>query len=416
MRRALGVLLGIALLGFSATARDAAAADAGTSFRAASLEAWQIVDRHFYDRDLNGVDWERVRGRYVPQASAAPSKEATSAVINAMLGELGSSHTRHFSPLEPAYYQLLDIFSGGDLGRRIARLFPGGQVQYTGIGIFTRDIAGRTFVSGVLDGGPAHRAGVLVGDEIVAVDGTPYHPIRSFAGRAGRPVTLTVRRQRGGATTSVAVVPARIRPNEFFFAAMRDSVRLIQREGVKIGYIRPWSYAVPQYHHYLVRELARGRLREAGALILDLRDGWGGALAEYLDVFVPNAPVVTRIGRDGRDRIENYRWRRPVVALINAGTRSGKEILAHGLKRHGLGRLVGTRTAGAVLAARAFLLSDDSLLLVAVTDVLVDGERLEGKGVAPDVEVPFPLPYAQGRDPQLAEAVRLLVAQLGQPS
>jgi carboxyl-terminal processing protease len=41
--------------------------------------------------------------------------------------------------------------------------------------------------------------------------------------------------------------------------------------------------------------------------------------------------------------------------------------------------------------------------------VRVEGERLEGQGVVPDVEVPFPLPYAAGRDPQLEAALEKLV-------
>jgi carboxyl-terminal processing protease len=40
--------------------------------------------------------------------------------------------------------------------------------------------------------------------------------------------------------------------------------------------------------------------------------------------------------------------------------------------------------------------------------VLVDGQRLEGVGVTPTVEVPFALEYAQGKDPQLERAVELL--------
>jgi carboxyl-terminal processing protease len=67
--------------------------------------------------------------------------------------------------------------------------------------------------------------------------------------------------------------------------------------------------------------------------------------------------------------------------------------------------VVGSRTAGALLAGRGFLLSDGSLLVLAVSDVRVEGVRLEGRGVAPDIEVPFRLPYAAGRDPQLEAAL-----------
>ena len=73
-----------------------------------------------------------------------------------------------------------------------------------------------------------------------------------------------------------------------------------------------------------------------------------------------------------------------------------------------LGELIGHRTEGAVLAATAFLIGDDGLLLLAVEDVLVDGQRLEGVGVTPTIEVPFDWRYAAGGDPQLDRAVQVL--------
>jgi carboxyl-terminal processing protease len=114
------------------------------------------------------------------------------------------------------------------------------------------------------------------------------------------------------------------------------------------------------------------------------------------------------VERQGKLTVTNVKWRKPVAMLVNRGTRSGKEILAYGFKKYGMGEVIGTRTTGAVLAARAFLLSDGSLLLLAVNDVLVDGQRLEGVGVTPTIEVPFSLEYAQGKDPQLERAIALL--------
>jgi C-terminal processing protease CtpA/Prc len=37
--------------------------------------------------------------------------------------------------------------------------------------------------------------------------------------------------------------------------------------------------------------------------------------------------------------------------------------------------------------------------------VIEDDVRLEGVGVRPDVEIPFSLPYAAGRDPQRDAAI-----------
>jgi carboxyl-terminal processing protease len=53
-------------------------------------------------------------------------------------------------------------------------------------------------------------------------------------------------------------------------------------------------------------------------------------------------------------------------------------------------------------------MSDGSLLLLAVSDVRVDGERLEGAGVTPTIDLPFDSAYAAGRDPQLDRAVEVL--------
>jgi C-terminal processing protease CtpA/Prc len=321
-----------------------------------------------------------------------------------MLEELGASHTEHYVPGDLAYYELLDIFARDEFAPRLRAMFPNGRVTYTGIGVAPRTLEGRVFLAGVYHGGPADRAGLLVGDEIVSADGEPFQPIASFADKAGTRVRLEVRRVEDGATFPVEVVPERIRPNELFLNAMRTSVRVIEREGQRWGYVRVWSYARRQYQRLLIEELAKGRLKDVQGLVLDLRGGWGGAQPEYAELFVGAAPIMTYTGRDGREEFASFRWRRPVVVLVDEGTRSGKEVVTYGLQRQGV-PVVGTHTAGALLAGRGFLLSDGSLLVLAVSDVRVEGERLERRGVAPDIEVPFQLPYAAGRDPQLEAAL-----------
>jgi carboxyl-terminal processing protease len=370
-------------------------------------EVWQTVRDYFYDPTFRGLDWSAIGGRYRPLAAAATSDAERSAVINRMLSELAVSHTGHYTASDPAYFQLLDIFSGA-LRKSLRRVFPDGQVKYPGIGIFTRELDGKSFVAGILDGLPAQQAGLVVGDEILAAGGEPYHPITSFATKTGQTVTLTIRRRADGPHEDVVVVPVQIKPNEGFLKAMEASARIINTDGPQIGYIHVWSYAGLQYQQLLEREVSSGKLKDADALVWDLRDGWGGAETEYLHLFTGRAPTTTLINRDGRVSMANVTWRKPVAMLINGGTRSGKEILAYGFKEYGVGEVIGSRTAGAVLAGRAYLLGDGSLLLLAVADVLVDGQRLEGVGVLPTISVPFPLAYAQGKDPQLDRAVEVL--------
>jgi carboxyl-terminal processing protease len=117
--------------------------------------------------------------------------------------------------------------------------------------------------------------------------------------------------------------------------------------------------------------------------------------------------------RGGDRSVVNAKWRKPAALLINGGTRSGKEVLTYGFKKYGYGEVIGTRTSGALLAGRAFLLSAGGLLLVPVADVEVDGERLEGRGVTPTIEVDREIPYAAGADPQLERAIEVLARSVG---
>src|SRR6202158_1752299 len=97
--------------------------------------------------------------------------------------------------------------------------------------------------------------------------------------------------------------------------------------------------------------LSQSPLKDADALIWDLRDGWGGAIPEYLDLFNTRAPTMQVIDRSGASEFENVKWRKPVAMLVNGGTRSGKEILAYGFKKYRLGEVIGSRNAGGVPAA-----------------------------------------------------------------
>jgi carboxyl-terminal processing protease len=372
-------------------------------------QVWELVRDRFYDPRLNGLDWQEQRVRFRPDAATARSREDAAVVINAMLAKLGASHTHFYTSEEPAYYQLADIFVGALEHRGLDRVFPKGEVSYPGIGVFTEaDDQGRTFVTGVIEGAPAHAAGVLLGDEIVSADNRPFRPVGSFRGKVGSPVSLEIRRSSGAAPIAIGVSPADLHPNEMFLRGLKDSARLIVADKARIGYVHVWSYASHRMQSALEDLMSDGPLKDADALVWDLRGGWGGAQPEYLDLFNPRAPTMQIKGRNGETGFVDVKWRKPVAALINEGTRSGKEVLAYGFKEYRIGELVGHQTEGAVLAATAFLIGDDGLLLLAVEDVLVDGQRLEGIGVTPTIEVPFDSRYAAGSDPQLDRAVQVL--------
>jgi carboxyl-terminal processing protease len=254
---------------------------------------------------------------------------------------------------------------------------------------------------------------VLRGDRLLTVDGAPWHPIRPFRGKQDRPVELRVQRNADPPSIlSLRVVPRVLAPREFYRQALLASARIVERRGVPIAYVHVWSYAGEDNHEALEGLLTRGTLTSAQALVLDLRGGWGGANPDYLRLFAEPRLPMTFIDREGQTTEYPPRWSKPAVLLVDGTTRSGKEVFAFGFKRGGFGSVIGSRTAGAVVAGRAFPVGERGLLYLAVADVRVNGERLEGRGVAPDVEVPAPVPYAAGRDPVVERALEVLTDQV----
>jgi carboxyl-terminal processing protease len=387
-------------------AADSARSQAVPARIATFDEVWRTVRDRFYDPHLHGLDWSAVRERYLPDATRASSEEALAGVINSMLSELHASHTRYYTPYEPEYYQLSDIFAGALRRRGLERVFPSGRISYPGIGVLSRlDMQGRNMITGVIEGTPAQQAGLLAGDEIVFADGAPFQPVESFRGKVGKEVVLGLR--RAGALMQISVTPVEIEPNKMFLDGLKASARIIPAKGRSIGYVHVWCYAGSVYQRTLEHLLSQSPLNGADALIWDLRDGWGGAIPGYLDLFNTRAPTMQVTDRNGASELENVKWRKPVAMLVNGGTRSGKEILAYGFKKYRLGEVIGSRTEGAVLAATAFLI-DGGLLLLAVGDVQLDGERLEGVGVAPTIEIQADPGSVGLGDPQLDRAIAVL--------
>jgi carboxyl-terminal processing protease len=356
-------------------------------------ELTEIVRLHFYQGE-RAATWAKAHAEY---GRNIDDLRDFATVTNQFLDELGASHTHYYTPLDLPYYGLLAIYQ---------EILGLDTVEYDGIGV---DLTPDHFIRVVFSGGPAEKAGLRRGDRIVAAEGRPFHPVLSVRGRAGKEVALTIQRRRGETEFEVRVTPRTIDPKREWIEARQLGSKLVHRGGKVIGYV-PLYCCAGEEPEIALREAFADTFRTADALILDLRDGWGGCNPEFLTLFDRAPPVLTIVGRDGARQRVDSQWRRPVYLLINRGTRSGKEMVAEAIKRRKIGTLIGERTAGAVMAARPFLLSDRSLLYVAVGDVLVDSRRLEGVGTEPDIPVPDVLPFAAGADPLLERALDIASA------
>ncbi len=381
---------------------------AGSGFQMLFDEVCRHLEEGFIFPDRARALLREKGSLFREKAGKAENLEGFAAVANEFLEMLHTSHTVFLPRGSQEFYQYVSVF--GNLPP-IRALFPRGGARYPSIGVYTRLIEGKRFVVWLLDGGPAAKAGARRGDEIIDADGKPFHPIRSFSGKAGKPVSLCVRRHREGKPLALRVVPVSVQPHQEFLDAETASVRVFRLLGRKIGYIHIWSYAGEDFHQAFLDEISGGKLAEADSLILDLRDGLGGANPSYLNVFNRNVPVIEFADKSGKAVRFDTQWRKPVVLLVNGGSRSGKEVFAFGFKKFRLGTIIGERTSGAVLGGRIIPLSDGSLFFMAATGGTVDGVDLEGVGVQPDIEVPMPIQYLDGKDIQLVKAIENLLGK-----
>lgn len=366
-------------------------------------EVWTLARDHFYDEHAVGDSWEEAKNRFQPKALEAESHIDFAQEMNAILATLKTSHTAYFGAAQQKRSQILGIFTGLVPADREDLFF------YDCIGIETEVADGKCFVRAVYDGFPASQAGILYGDEILSVDDQPFSEVDSFRGK--RAVQIKLLRKPSEPAILLTVPVKRLDGRTMFESALLSSARVIEKGQQKVAYVHVWSYAGSMYQEHLKNLLLFRKLKDADALVLDLRDGWGGASLEYLSLFQPPIAELSSRPRSGPAHNFSGVWQKPVVLLVNRRTTSGKELLTYGFMKLKLGTVVGETTAGAVVAGRAFLLSNGDVLYLAVSDLEIDGTRLEGQGVQPTVVVERPLPYAGGADPQLDRAVELLTAQ-----
>ncbi len=449
----LALALGLGLVAPAAPAQDARVAvppsvavpvradgAAGQDVRALFDAVVATIDKRFFDTErLAAIGWRARADAAWAEIALAHSPAEAVPRLNALLAELKTSHTQIFTPDDVEYYILADVFGAAD----VAKEFWGSPAVVAGVGMFTAKFEGRDHVTAILEGSPAVMSGLKVGDEIVSVDGAAYAPVASFRGKAGQAAAITIRRRADGPTSVVAVPVVLMQPTQAFERATAASARVIEREGRRIGYVHHWQMRDGQALAKALggidgsRRMARtddGRrsvsdrsdpdsksreiLPPLDALIVDNRVKVGGSASVGSELLATLTGVrgggFRSFGRDERrnapPQARSFRGRSAM--LVNGGTRSAAEMFAHGYRLEQLGPLIGTRTAGAVSAAQVQRLPGNLLMYVAVAGITIDGERLEGVGVAPDIEVNRPIPYADGADPVLEKALEVLIRQL----
>ncbi len=102
-------------------------------------------------------------------------------------------------------------------------------------------------------------------------------------------------------------------------------------------------------------------------------------------------------------------WHGRIVILVNEHTVSAGEMVTAFAKENRLAKIVGIETAGRLIPGSGFKVGEGYMaILPKAAYITWHGNRYEGHGVAPDVEVSWsPDEFACGRDNQLLAAAKL---------
>lgn len=361
----------------------------------------QIVRQNLYSEDLAKTVWPKALSECKEEIPNCKTLAELSQAMNKPIHALNSSHCQFVTINDETYHFLHSLFSS--FNHRLRK--P--DMDFTGMVLGGLKFAPNQ-IRYIIDGSPAAASGLRIGDCIESIDGERYVGQENFFNKAGKPVKLSVKRADEHLT--VSMTPVRKAAYKGYIDGTKKSARTIKTLAGDLGYIHIWAGGQPSHNAF--EETLADKLLHTNGLILDLRDGYGGNALEDLDFFYRPAkayPVFTTKTRDGKKDVSQSFYDKPVVAIINGGARSGRELLAYSLKNSKRAPLVGEKTAGYVLAGRLFPIDKRCSLYLAVADCDIDNVRLEGKGVTPDVEIANPECNQAGYENQTEKAKELLL-------
>lgn len=323
--------------------------------------------------------------------------------ISGMVNSLGDPHSIY---LAPQLYNQLRAETSGAFG---------------GIGVYMGFKNGGVQIMSVIPDSPGQKAGLLAGDEILAVDGKPVTEISpgevalKIRGEIGTHVELLIHREGAEDTT---------------YDLTRENIQMRTVAGKmiddRLGYIKISNFSENTGDEF---KKALNELLGAGmkGLILDLRQNPGGVISSCVDIaqeIVPKGTITSVIKRDGTKEVytsglEAARF--PIVVLLDKNSASASELLSGALQDTKAAIVVGETSYGKGSVQTLLPMAhDDGLKLTIAKYYSPNGKCIDGVGITPDVEVkssatPHPmydLNLNAGDDPQLAKAEELLNHQV----
>lgn len=253
--------------------------------------------------------------------------------------------------------------------------------QYGGIGAVVGNRNGKTIIQLPYEGMPAQKAGLLIGDEILKIDGQDITKksnsdvSKLLKGQANTTVKLEIKRYAVDKPFEVSVTRDKIQiENVPYYGMVTNDIGYFQLSGFTTDASREVKNAV-------------AKLKELGAkkIIFDLRDNPGGLLNEAVNIsnlFVPKGKDIVSTKGKVTDWNKVYKaldepldTEIPLVILTSSRSASASEIVSGVMQDYDRAVLVGERTFGKGLVQATRPLSYNSQLKVTTAKYYIPSGR-----------------------------------------
>ena len=188
-----------------------------------------------------------------------------------------------------------------------------------------------------------------------------------------------------------------------------------------IGYIKLTSFDESSYERFnyeYARHIYNPNIK---SLIIDLRDNPGGVLdacVKISDLILPEGKIFYTKDKAGREEALYSNPNAitiPLVVLVNENSASASEVFTAAVKDYKVGIIIGKTTYGKGVVQTLLSLRDGSFVKLTTSEYFSPyGNKINGIGVAPDIEVDLPEGYTNTykldfeHDTQLQKAIELL--------
>ncbi len=331
-----------------------------------------------------------IQTRYVDNTNDV---DLIDAAIDGMVKSLDDPHSNYLSP--KMYKTLIEQTEG----------------SFSGIGVVMgMDDDKNIHIIAVLDDSPGKKAGLLEGDQIIAVDGTPVTEMAfdevaaHVRGEVGTNVVITIIRDK--VQQDVSITRENIKLKTVAHKMLDNN----------IGYIQIASFSEDTAKEFTD---AYTDLQNQGmqGLILDLRNNPGGLLTTCVDIakqLVPKGEIVSIVDKDGNKETFNSdlaEIKYPLAVLINKNSASASEILSGAIQDTKAGTIIGNTSYGKGSVQTVLpMFGDDAVKLTIAKYYTPSGRSIDKIGITPDIEINLPEDMSQ--DTQLNKAIEVIKGKI----